>query len=80
MTHKTFVATIFETDQIFQDVICYLDNWYDDGSADVRIGLPLYVKPVAIEYDVDFWLNDAYGLNLNKLTYELAPQNVMIHI
>lgn len=74
LKHKTFVAEIYETDQIMQTVICYVDNYYEDGSADVRIGLPLYVKPSDLINDVRFWLDDECGMKLAKLTYEMAPQ------
>lgn len=74
---KTFTATIFETDQIFQDVIIYPTH-LDGDVLDVEIKMPLLVKPYALRDDVQDALRSEYNLQLGNLKFSNAPQNYSI--
>lgn len=74
---KTFTATIFETDQIFQDVIVY-PTFLEGDILDVEIKMPLLVKPSALRDDVQEALYSEYGLTLGNLKFQHAPAEYAI--
>lgn len=74
---KTFTATIYETEQIFQDVIVY-PLFLDGEVVDCEIKIPIYLKPCAIRDDVEAALYQEYGLMLGNLKFNLAPKEFSI--
>lgn len=78
MKHETFVARIFDTEQIFQDVVCYITDIYGED-ADVLIRMPLLVKPSSIRSDVAEALREFDAtLHLDYLKFELCPENITL--
>lgn len=74
---KTFTATIFETDQIFQDVIVY-PIFLEGDILDVEIKMPLLVKPSALRDDIQEALYREYRLTLGNLKFSMAPKEYSI--
>ena len=88
---KTITARIFHegTDQIYQDVICYVrqdeeadwtgDRWLRIVYTNVEIKMPLYIRPDAIKQDIECALEDN-GIDFQNFTveYRLAPNEYSI--
>jgi len=75
---NTFVARIFDSsEQIFQDVICYL-KYIDGNHATVEIKMPLYIQPSGINDDVSVPLMEEFSYRLDEVIYTLAPTNQYI--
>lgn len=74
---KTFTATLIETDQVTQDVICYpLD--LDGHVLDVEIKMMVLIKPESIRDDVAASLWSEYQLTLGSLKFTMAPKEYSI--
>lgn len=74
---KTFVADLYETDQIGQTVICYpLD--LEGNVLDVEIKMMILVKPESIRDDVAAALWAEYQLTLGDLKFTMAPKEYSI--
>lgn len=74
---KTFTATVYETEQVFQDVIVY-PVALDGEVLDVEIKMMILVKPSAIRDDISEALWSEYRLTLGNLKFELSPTEYAI--
>lgn len=74
---KTFTATLYESDQVTQDVICYPLS-LDGEVVDVEIKMMILVKPQSIRDDVAEALRQEYGLTLGNLLFTMAPKDYSI--
>lgn len=78
MIFKTFTATLYETEQVSQDVNVY--PLHLDGSVlDVEIRAMILVKPQSIREDVENALWSEYRLTLGDLRFTPTPTNETIH-
>lgn len=74
---KPFTVRVYETEEIYQDVIAYV-SWFDNDVADVFIMMPLYVIPSGIRDDVSASLWSEHRRSLAGLAFDLVPQNQLI--
>lgn len=74
---KTFTATLYESDQVTQDVIVYPLH-LDGDVLDVEVKMMILIKPQSIRDDISETLRQEYGLILGNLKFSMSPKEYSI--